>query len=38
MAGREAGSVGVSSAVWLVGGVLVSWLIILFVEWFYDNG
>jgi len=36
--GREAGSVGMSSAVWLVGGVLVSWLIILFIEWFYENG
>ena len=38
MAGREAGSIGMSSAVRLVGGVLVSWLIILFIEWFYENG
>lgn len=38
MVGREVGSVGMSSAVWLVGGVLLFWLIILFIEWFYENG
>ena len=38
MAGRQAGSVGMSSAVWLIGGLIVFWSIILFIEWFYDNG
>ena len=38
MAGRQVGSVGMSSAVWLIGGLIVFWLIILFIEWFYENG
>ena len=37
MAGREAGSVGMCSPVFVIAGLMLVWLVMLITGWFYDN-